>query len=68
MDTWTIKVAPAGFKAMTSALNPSGVILNQLSYEATQLGEGKFVGLVCVPVKGLDERNVYVFSDEDRKP
>lgn len=28
----------------------------QLSYEATQLGEGQFFGS-CVPVKGLNESN-----------
>ena len=32
-------------------------MLSQLSYEATQLGEGQFVGLVC-----SDERNIILWE------
>ena len=37
-------------------------MLYQLSCEATQLEAGQFVGLICSREKGLDERNVYIWS------
>ena len=38
----------------------AGAMLYQLSHKVTQSGSGQFVGLMCVPVKGVtNERNVY---------
>ena len=49
IDTWQIQVAPTGFEPTTSAMPVQ--CSDQLSYEATQLGAGQFVGLMCSRVR-----------------
>ena len=47
-------MAPTGFEPMT--LCDAGAMHYKLSFEATQLGAGQFVGLICFG-EGLDEWN-----------
>ena len=57
---WSIQAALTGFDPMT--LCDAGAMLYKLSFEATQLGAGQFVGLICSSegTRLMNERNEYL--------
>ena len=61
---WGVIEVYHGIVQVMNDLRDAGAMLYQLSYEATHLGLEK-VSLLgsCVPVEGLDERNVYFYHN-----